>query len=90
MIRAEIIANHSVEDNIFEALAEADACKRYTKYTVVFGVGKRGPRMGDAVWPEQNFAIVCYCDEAEYKRIEGAVAQVKEEYGEEGIKLFRS
>jgi hypothetical protein len=90
MIRAEIIANHSVEDNILEALAEADACKFYTKHPVVFGVGKRGPRMGDAVWPEQNFAIVCYCDEAEFERIKGAVEKVKAEYGEEGIKVFRS
>ncbi|GAB6392920.1 MAG: hypothetical protein MdMp014T_2293 [Treponematales bacterium] len=88
MNRIEIIANHSVEENILEALAEAGAGKRYTKYPTVFGVGASGPRMGDAVWPEENFALVIWCDDDEARRIERAVAAVKKQFPGEGIKVF--
>jgi hypothetical protein len=44
--------------------------------------------MGDAVWPEQNFALVVWCDEEEARGIEQAVAAVKEKYPGEGIKVF--
>ena len=88
MMRIEIIANHSVEENILEALAEAQAGKHYTRYPSVMGVGRSGPKMGDAIWPEENFALVIWCDEDEARTIERAVASVKERFPEEGIKLF--
>ncbi|MDR1986943.1 MAG: hypothetical protein LBP88_08245 [Treponema sp.] len=89
MIRIEIVANHSVEDNIMEALKHEGAGKFYTKYPSVFGVGSRGPRMGDAIWPEENFALVIWCEEEEARGIERAVQSVKKSFPEEGIKLFR-
>ncbi|MDR1300863.1 MAG: hypothetical protein LBK43_00120 [Treponema sp.] len=89
MIRIEIVANHSVEDNIMEALQHAGVGKFYTKYPSVFGVGSRGPRMGDAIWPEENFALVIWCEEEEAQGIERAVATVKKGFPDEGIKLFR-
>ena len=88
MKRIEIIANHSVEENIIEALVREGAGKYYTKYPSIFGVGSTGPRMGDAVWPEENFAIVIWCEEDEARLIERAVAAVKEKFPNEGIKLF--
>jgi hypothetical protein len=88
MIRIEIIANHSVEENILEALAKANVGKYYTKYPNIMGVGNTGPRMGDAIWPEENFAIVIWCEEEEAGAIQRAVATVKEEFPGEGIKLF--
>ena len=88
MIRVEIVANHSVEENILEALARENAGKYYTKIPSVFGVGHSGPRMGDAIWPEENFIIVIWCDEEEARGIARAVAQVKEHFPDEGIKLF--
>jgi hypothetical protein len=88
MIRIEIIANHSVEENILEALAEAQAGKRYTRYPNVMGVGRSGPRMGDAIWPEENFALVIWCEEDEARKIEQAIASVKERFPDEGIKIF--
>jgi hypothetical protein len=89
MIRIEIVANHSVEDNIMEALQREGVGKFYTKYPSVFGVGSRGPRMGDAIWPEENFALVIWCEEEEARGIERAVAMVKKGFPDEGIKLFR-
>jgi predicted dinucleotide-utilizing enzyme len=88
MIRVEIIANHSVEENILEALVKEEAGKYYTKYPSILGVGSAGPRMGDAVWPEENFAIVIWCEEEEARAVQRAVESVKEKFPGEGIKIF--
>ena len=88
MIRLEVIANHSVEENIIEALKNEGVGKYYTKYPSIFGVGSSGPRMGDAIWPEENFALVFWCDEKEAQGIKQAVMEVKEHYPDEGIKVF--
>jgi hypothetical protein len=88
MIRIEVIANRSVEENILEALRDEGAGKYYTKYPNVFGVGRSGPRMGDAIWPEENFALVFWCEYEEALEIERAVAYVKEHFPDEGIKIF--
>ena len=88
MIRVEIIANQSVEENILEALAKEGAGKFYTKYPNILGVGSCGPRMGDAVWPEENFVMVFWCEKAEAAKIKKAVGTVKEKFPGEGIKVF--
>jgi hypothetical protein len=88
MIRIEIIANHSVEENILEALAKEQVGKYYTKYPNILGVGSSGPRMGDAVWPEANFSLVIYCELEEARGIQRAVAKIKQQFPGEGIKLF--
>ena len=88
MIRIEIIANHSVEENILEALAKEQVGKFYTKYPNIFGVGSAGPRMGDAIWPEENFALIIWCEEDEARAIKSAVDTVKKQFSGEGIKVF--
>ena len=88
MIRLEIIANHSVEENIHEALDFEGVGKNYTKYPHILGAGSSGPRMGDAVWPEENFALVIWCEEEEARRIQRAVGEVKTHFPDEGIKVF--
>jgi hypothetical protein len=88
MIRVEIIANHSVEENILESFKLEGVGKYYTRYPNVNGVGSSGPRMGDAVWPEENFALVVWCDEEEARGLARAVARVKEHFPDEGIKIF--
>ncbi|MDR1318378.1 MAG: hypothetical protein LBJ90_02035 [Treponema sp.] len=88
MIRIEIIANHSVEDNVLDALAAAGVGKYYTRFPNILGVGSSGPRMGDAIWPEENFVVVIWCEEDEARAIGRAVAGVKERFPDEGIKVF--
>jgi NDP-sugar pyrophosphorylase family protein len=88
MIRIEIIANQSVEENVLDALKNDGVGRFYTKFPVVFGVGSSGPRMGDAIWPEENFALVIWCEEEEARGIARAVVQVKKRFPDEGIKLF--
>jgi hypothetical protein len=88
MIRIELVANHSVEETSLEAMRHVGVGKFYTNYPGVYGVGSAGPRMGDAIWPEENFALVIWCDEDEARGIERAVAAVKAHFPGEGIKLF--
>jgi hypothetical protein len=88
MLRIEIIANHSVEENILEAFSQEGVGKFYTKYSNVFGIGNSGPRMGDAVWPEENFALIVWCEEDEARGIARAVAAVKKQFPDEGIRVF--
>ena len=88
MKRVEIIANRSVEEDLMEAFASAGLAKAYTKIPVVHGVGRSDPKMGDAVWPEENFVLLCYCDEAEAGRMAEVVAELKLRFPHEGIKVF--
>jgi hypothetical protein len=88
MIRLEIIANQSVEENILEAFRREQVGKFYTKIPNIFGVGSAGPRMGDAVWPEGNFSLVIWCEREEAQGIKRAIDSVKEKFPKEGIKLF--
>jgi len=88
MIRLEIFANRSVEENILEEFAKENVGKFYTLLPNIHGVGKRGPRMGTAVWPEENLVIIIWCEEDEAQGIKKALARVKEKFPNEGIKLF--
>jgi hypothetical protein len=88
MIRVEIVANQSVEENILEALVKEEAGKYYTKFPNILGKGSAGPRMGDAVWPEENFALVIWCEKDEALKIRKAVETVKAKFPGEGIKIF--
>ena len=88
MIRVEIVANQSVEENILESLIKENAGKYYTKYPGILGNGSAGPRMGDSIWPEENFVLIIWCEEEEARAIGQAVARVKEKFPGEGIKVF--
>jgi len=88
MIRVEVIANRSVEENILDALKLENVGKYYTKSPGILGVGTSGPRMGDSIWPEENFVFVFWCEEEEALAIERAVISVKEKFPNEGIKMF--
>ena len=88
MRRIEIIANKSVEDDIMEALHARGAAKHHTKVPIAHGVGGSGPRQGDAVWPEENFILIVYCEDSEAHQIHEAVAEIKKLFPDEGVRLF--
>ena len=90
MKRIEIFANKSVEEDLFEAFRKAGVVKKYTKVPSAFGVGNTTPKMGDHIWPEENFILIVYCDEDEAAKIKEAVREVKSFFTQEGIKLFES
>jgi hypothetical protein len=88
MKRVEIIANRSVEEDLMEAFAAAGLAKAYTRIPVVHGSGCSDPKMGDAVWPEENFVLLVYCEEAEASRMTEVVGEIKLKFPHEGIKVF--
>ena len=88
MKRIEIIANRSIQEDMFDAFKKADILKNYTLYPIVHGVGNSGPRMGDHIWPEENFSIVIYCEEDEAIQINEVIKELKAFFTKEGIKIF--
>ncbi len=87
-MRLEIIANHSVEEDILEALRQRGVGKYFTKIPAVQGIGSSDPRLGDHIWPEENFLLILYCDAERTDRVVEAVKEVKTRFKDEGIKLF--
>ena len=88
MIRVEVIANRSVQEDFFEAIAAADAGRHYTLFPEVHGDGAAGPRRGDHIWPEENFVYVCYTGIDEARTIHRIVEDLRERFPEEGIRIF--
>ncbi len=88
MLRFEIIANNAVEEDIMEALKENRADRFYTRLNSVHGTGYSDPKMGDPVWPEENFILIIYCSEEEGNSVKSAVGQVRESFPDEGIRCF--
>jgi hypothetical protein len=89
MLRSEIYANRSVEEDIFEAIEERLPGFSYSLIEDVQGRGRQGVRHGTAVWPELNVLYVIYSQESEARSIAQAVASVKKTFPNEGIKLFQ-
>ncbi len=88
MKRLEIIGNKTTEEDILGALAASGVGKHYTLIPSVQGMGNAGPRKGDAVWPEENFLLIIYCEEHEAREIRKAVEDVRTRFPDEGIALF--
>lgn len=90
LLRVEIIANRSIEEDMHDAFDRNEVVQHYTKQPVVHGVGTSGPRMGDHIWPEENFVLTTYCSEAELEKIVTVVRELKDFFCNEGIKIFAS
>jgi len=89
MVRTEIYANRSVEEDINEAIEKRFPGFMYSLFEGVQGRGKNGVRHGTAVWPELNILYVIYGNESEARLVGAAVAEVKKAFPKEGIKIFQ-
>ncbi len=88
MKRVEIVANRSVQEDLMDALAEAGVARYHTLIPAAHGTGRQGMRTGEAAWPEENFVLFTYCEEAEARTIAEVVARIKKAFPKEGIKYF--
>jgi len=88
MIRFEIIANRSVQDDILDGLEAAIPEFLYSVVPVVHGRGWGSRKLGTATWPEENFLLIAYVDDDQAKSLKGVVAATKARFPTEGIKLF--
>jgi hypothetical protein len=89
MIRTEIYANRSVEEDIVEGLSRLLPDLSYSIVEEVKGKGKAGIRHGTAVWPELNVLYIIYSEESDAASIRRAVQEVKSAFPKEGIKLIQ-
>jgi hypothetical protein len=86
--RVEIIANRSVQEDLMDAMAEAGLDGAYTLIPAAQGAGRQGRRSGEAAWPEENFILIRYGDEAEARAMAELVARLKVAFPHEGIKCY--
>lgn len=88
MLRCEIIANQSVQDEIVDLLEEYIPDVLYTMIPVVTGRGKKNYKLGSSTWPETNFVLFTYIADEKLETVKAIVKAVKEKFSDEGIKLF--
>lgn len=88
MFRVEIISNKSVQEEIELALEKYVSDFYYTVIPLVYGRGGRDRKLGTAIWPETNFALVSYIEDSEYENVKKVIDAVKNKFPDEGIKLF--
>ncbi len=88
MRRVEIIAAQAILEDVLEALEHYAVPMHYTIIPTAHGKGNTIPKLGDDVWPEENFVLIMYCEDATLRSIEMAIQLVKKKYDHEGIGYF--
>ncbi|MCF7934466.1 MAG: hypothetical protein K9M84_14075 [Spirochaetia bacterium] len=88
MKRVEIVAAQAIQQDIIDALALKEVPAHYTLIPTAFGKGCTDPKLGDSVWPEENFIMIIYCEQPVVYRIAEAIELVKQKYDHEGIGFF--
>lgn len=88
MVRIEVIANQSVEDDIVEKFEYELPDLEYTILPEVHGKGRNSHKNGNNIWPEENFLLFSYTDEENAKKIKELVETVKNRFPREGISIF--
>lgn len=88
MVRVEIIANQSVEDDVVEKLEHELPELEYTILPGVHGKGRSSHKLGNNIWPEENFLLFTYTSEENAKKIKEMVEAVRIRFPREGISIF--
>lgn len=88
IVRLELFANRSVQDDLFERLEKENLVKNFSLIPETQGVGNNGPRRGDHIWPEENFVLIAYMEMDEAKRVGAIVDDLREFFPSEGITVF--
>ncbi|MDY3939104.1 MAG: hypothetical protein SOZ27_02340 [Spirochaetia bacterium] len=89
MKRIEIICNNSIYED-FEDIFSDLQITAYTKIENVHGVGTEGEKWGDAVWPQENFILVIYCEDDRLASLRDSFRILKSNFPGEGLKMFVS
>lgn len=88
MKRVEIMANQSIEEDLHDMFKQNGIVEHFTTISGVTGVGNKGPRMGNHIWPEENFILIVYCEEDVVAKIRSVIKTLKQKFTDEGIKMF--
>lgn len=88
LLRAEIISNQSVQDDVIELLEQEIPGIEYTIIPDVQGSGVHSKKLGNTVWPELNFCLFAYVSVENAKKVKAIVETLKSHFENEGISLF--
>ncbi len=88
MKRVEIMAAQAILEDVLEALEHYAVPLHYTLIPAALGRGNTAPKLGDSIWPEENFILIMYTEESTLPAIEQAIELVKKKYDHEGIGYF--
>lgn len=88
MIRIEIIANQSVQEEIIKNLEAVVPHFCYSLIPLVYGRGEDSYKLGTTTWPETNFILLAYCADAAEQDIQTVIEYEKKKFPDEGIKIF--
>lgn len=89
MVKTEIYANRSVEEDILDEIEKGIPDINYSLIENVQGRGRNGTRRGTAIWPELSVLYVIFGDREQASVIAEAVRRVKNIFPNEGIKIFQ-
>jgi hypothetical protein len=85
MKRLEVIANQSVREELIDALETSLPGIQYTLMPIVHGKGGHKEKLGTRTWPETNFLLVSYMEDAEAGKAADAVRAVVRRFPAEGL-----
>ncbi len=88
MKRVEIMGAQAILEDVLEALEHYEVPMHYTVIPTAHGKGNTIPKLGDNVWPEENFVLIIYCEDVVLEKIEKALELVRKRYDHEGIGYF--
>ena len=88
MRRVEIMAAQAIQEDILDAFDFHKVPPHYTIIPSAYGRGNTMPKLGDDVWPEENFIMIIYCDDETVRLIERSLELVRKKYDHEGIGFF--
>lgn len=86
--KVEIIANQSIQSDLFDALNRLGLENRYTLISPVHGKGSNGGRLGTPVWPEENFILILLVNDDKIKELKVCCELIKQKFSNEGLKLI--
>jgi hypothetical protein len=89
-IRLEVITSQAIEDDFLLKMEQAIPEYKYTMLSGVYGRGYSVPKLGNAIWPQENTQFIVYCSESDAEIILGIVKEIRAEYTGEGIACYRS
>lgn len=85
MKRLELIACEAVRAELIEGLEKAIPSIEYTLMADIHGKGTRSSKDGSQVWPELNFMLIAYLDDAAVSAANDAIHEVTKRFPSEGI-----
>lgn len=88
MVRVEVISTQAVQSDLVERLERHHILSHYTIVPAVYGSGNSGKRLGDGVWPEENFLLITYCEKDQAKKMSKLVDDLRQLLPHEGIAFF--